>query len=84
MKNFLKSITMQGGLVNLGMGLLMALAPLFGWQITSDDADAITKGVESIVLAGAGIVTTIGSIMTIVGRWRASTKLTLGSPPPGA
>lgn len=59
-------------------GVVAVVAPVagfFGYTVTADDAKAIADGVTQLIVAGSGIASIAGGVIAIVGRVRASKKI---------
>jgi hypothetical protein len=68
-KFYLDSLGMRGAITGI-IGALPTFGRLFGLEITDEEVNAISQGVEAVLLAA-------GSVMVIVGRWRATQPLRL-------
>lgn len=57
--------------------LFFSALGVFGWVISAEDQEAITKSISTIVQAAGPILTAVSGLIVWWGRWRAKKGLTV-------
>lgn len=71
-----KSATGSATIIGAVVIVIVQIAQLFGYFVSETDAAVLRTIIESGVLVVTSLVTIVGSVVAIWGRWRATQQIT--------